>query len=122
MNPIHNILVIVDPTANVHPAIAKGAILAEKFAARLDLFVCDTQASRSTRPRDQLGPWLDSLAKPLRDKGIEVMTEVLAADPLHTALLDRVKRTCADQGPEFRGAAGLVTPCLTTQLVSISDR
>lgn len=106
MNPIHNILVIVDPTARQHPAVAKGAYLAEKFAARLDLFICDTQAARDTRlarhlresPQgalERLGPWLDSLAQPLREQGLDVMTDVVAADPLPTALLDRVKHTCA---------------------------
>jgi hypothetical protein len=34
MNPIRNILVIVDPTASLHPAIEKATVLAEKFSAR----------------------------------------------------------------------------------------
>lgn len=107
MNPIHNILVIVDPTSQQQPAVTKGALLAQKFSARLDLFVCDTQAARNTRlaqrlkkspeaPLEQLAPWVDSIAEPLRQQGIDVMTEVVTADPLHTALLERVKRTCAD--------------------------
>ncbi|WP_157995572.1 hypothetical protein [Peristeroidobacter soli] len=49
MNPIRNILVIVDPTAKQQPAVAKGAPLAEKLAARLDLFICDTKAARDIR-------------------------------------------------------------------------
>lgn len=107
MSPIHNILVIVDPVAQQQPAVAKGAFLAEKFSARLDLFICDTQAARNIRlgqhlrespqaPMELLGPWLESLAEPLRARGLDVMTEVLAADPLQTALLDRVEHTCAD--------------------------
>jgi universal stress protein E len=108
MSSIHNILVIVDPTAQQQAAVAKGAVLAEKFQARLDLFICDTKAARNARlaqqmresqrsgSNDQLPQWLDSIAAPLRKRGIEVTTEVLAADPLHTALLDRVKHTCAD--------------------------
>lgn len=107
MNAIHNILVIVDPTAQQHPAVAKSTLLAEKFRARLDLFVCDTLAARNARlakhlrespkaPMELLGPWLESIAEPLRAQGLDVTTEVLAADPLHTALLDRVKHTCAD--------------------------
>jgi universal stress protein E len=106
MNPIQNILVIVDPTAKQRPAVAKGALLAQKFSARLDLFICDTQAARNARfaqhmkesprkPLQQLGPWLESIAAPLRDQGLDVTTEILSADPLHTALLDRVKHTCA---------------------------
>lgn len=108
MNPIRSILVIVDPTAKQQPAVAKGAQLAERLAARLDLFVCDTKAARNARmaqqlresPRaslqQELPKWLESIAMPLRKLGIEVTTEVLAADPLHTALLERVKHTCAD--------------------------
>jgi universal stress protein E len=49
VNRIANILVIVDPTAAAQPAVAKGALLAEKFGARLELFMCDTKASREVR-------------------------------------------------------------------------
>lgn len=108
MSSIHNILVIVDPTAQQQTAVAKAAVLAEKFQARLDLFVCDTKAARDIRFAEHLRKsptapfeenlWqmLESLAAPLREHGIDVNREVLPADPLHTALLDRVKHTCAD--------------------------
>lgn len=108
MNRIHNILVIVDPTAQQQPAVTKAAVLAEKFQARLDLFICDTKAAKDARFAEHLrnsrqAPFeaslsrmLDALAAPLRERGIDVTTEVISADPLHTALLDRVKRTCAD--------------------------
>ena len=108
MDPIRNILVIVDPTAKEHPAVVKGAALAEKFAARLDLFVCDTKASRNirqaelarrpTQPQNviDLESVLDGLAKPLRARGLDVTTESVSGDPLHAMLLDRVKRTCAE--------------------------
>lgn len=49
MIPIHNILVIVDPTADQHPAVVKGAQLAEKLDARLELFACETKASKEAR-------------------------------------------------------------------------
>lgn len=108
MNPVRNILVIVDPTAQQQSAVAKGAVLAEKLQAGLDLFICDTKAARNIRlakhlresPQapfeEKLSQMLESLAAPPRKRGIEVTTEVASADPLHTALLDRVKRTCAD--------------------------
>jgi universal stress protein E len=108
MNPIRNILVIVDPTAKEHPAVSKGVALAEKFASRLELFICDTQASRNLREAEHvrtasdrpfvshLKPMLESLAEPLRRRGLDVTTEVVCADPLHEALVDRVKRTCAE--------------------------
>jgi universal stress protein E len=107
MSPIQNILVIVDPTAQQQPAIAKGAVLAKRLAARLDLFVCETMAARDQRlgrflhlPQgsfeEKLTPWLEALAEPLRHEGIEVTTEVVTADPLHLALVERVKHTCAE--------------------------
>jgi universal stress protein E len=108
MNPIHNILVIVDPTAEQHPAIAKGALLAEKLGARLELFVCETKASKEARlaahlrkNRDQpflvnVKAKLESLAAPLRARGVDVTVESECADPLHVALADRTKRTTAD--------------------------
>lgn len=105
MNTLRNILVIVDPTATQQPAVAKGATLAEKFGARLDLFICNTKATRNVRLAEHLrdspvatdsSKLLESLAGPLRKRGLNVTTEVVAADPLHTALLERVRNTCAD--------------------------
>jgi universal stress protein E len=108
MNPIRNILVIVDPTAKEHPAVIKGAVLAEKFASRLELFICDTKASRNVREAEHartagdvpfvsnLKPMLESLAEPLRERGLDVTIEAVCADPLHEALVDRVKRTSAE--------------------------
>lgn len=108
MNPIRNILVIVDPTASLHPAIEKAAVLAERCSATLELFVCDTKASSNLRqakyaadvdhaaPVDDLQPLVEALAAPLRKRGIGVTTEVVKADPLPAALLARVKHTCAE--------------------------
>jgi universal stress protein E len=108
MNPIHNILVIVDPTAEQHPAITKGALLAEKLGARLELFVCETKASKEARLAAHLRkndgqPFLvnvkakvEALAAPLRARGLDVIVESECADPLHLALADRAKRTTAD--------------------------
>jgi universal stress protein E len=108
MNRICNVLVIVDPTASEHPAVAKGALLAESFNARLELFACETKASREARlaararkhPQEpflvDLKTMLEKLAAPLRLRGVDVATETDSADPLHAALLDRVKRTSAE--------------------------
>jgi universal stress protein E len=108
MNPIRNILVIVDPTAELHPAVDKGALLAEKLVARLELYVCDTKASREIRIAAHarshakepfvvdLKSKLEELARPLRERGLDVATEVECADPLDVALIDRARRTTAD--------------------------
>lgn len=108
MNPINNILVIVDPTAERHAAVEKGAFLAQKLGARLELYVCDTKASREVRLAAQaakradqpfvvnLKAFLEDLAQPIRERGVDVTTEIECADPLHVALLDRAHRTIAD--------------------------
>lgn len=108
MSYIKQILVIVDPTASEHQAVAKAALLAEKFNARLELFVCDTKAAREIRllshvrtkpgapvPVNIKGV-LESLAVPLRARGLDVTTETTSADPLHVGLIDRMRHTRAD--------------------------
>lgn len=109
MNPINSILVIVDPTAEQHPAVGKAALLAQTLGARLELYICDTKASREMRLAAHVGTrtdrlflvnlkaFLEDLARPIREeRGLDVMTEVECADPLHVALVDRVRRTTAD--------------------------
>lgn len=108
MNAIRNILVIVDPTAQHHPAVAKGALLAQRFGARLELYVCDTKAARElrlasharTRPTEPFlvscKAILETLAAPLRAQGLDVTTETECADPLYAALTSRARRTTAD--------------------------
>lgn len=107
MDPIRNILVIVDPTSEAQPAVAKGALLAERFGARLVLFACDTQATRNIRYARIAGiptatafaadlrPMLELISAPLRHRGLDVTIEAVISDPLHIALLDRVRRADA---------------------------
>lgn len=108
MNPLRSILVIVDPTAQAHPAVDKASRLAEKFGARLELFICDSKASRQARlaehsrqhPDDpfllNVKATIEALAAPLRARGLDVTTETECADPLYAALIDRTQRTTAD--------------------------
>lgn len=104
MEPIRNILVIVDPTSHEQPAVAKGALLAELFGARLELFACDTKATRDARHARFAGnhraaafaadlhPMLELIAAPLRQRGLEVTIEATSSDPLHISLVERVRR------------------------------
>jgi universal stress protein E len=108
MDSIKQILVIVDPTVSKHPAVAKAALLAEKFSARIELFVCDTRSTREmrlaahvrARPGDpflvNVKALLETLAAPLRSRGIDVTTECAHADALHVGLIDRTRHTNAD--------------------------
>lgn len=108
MNKIRSILVIVDPTASEHPCVQKAALLASAFDARIELYVCDTKAAREARllaerKKDparlldvNLKPMLESLAQPLRAKGLDVSTDCEFSDSLAHGLLDRALRTCAE--------------------------
>ena len=105
MSAYRNILVIVDPTAHEQPAVDKAAILAAKFAARLELFVCDTQSARESRlfaqslkgahPFDAKA-LVETIAVPLRAKGLDVTTEVAWTESLDAGLVARVCRGTAD--------------------------
>ncbi len=109
MNPIRNILVIVDPTSEEQPAVAKAELLAKQLGAQLELFACDTKASQMARramharrhPTDpfitDLRPLLEGLALPLRARGFAVNTVTKeVVDSLHVALLDRAQKAMAD--------------------------
>lgn len=107
MNPVRSILIIVDPTAEQQPAVSKGALLAQKFGARVDLFLCDTKASREARMAAQarahqhgsprsVETILESLATPLRQQGLEVTAQTQCANPLYAALAERAKNCAAD--------------------------
>lgn len=105
---IDNILVIVDPTASEHPAVRKAYRMALQCAARVELYACETTASRAARlaahlARDKrenfpaaLQPLLEQLAVSGRQQGIDVSVEVEYGDPLYARLLDRTARTSAD--------------------------
>jgi universal stress protein E len=108
VNRICNILVIVNPLAKEQPAIAKAAILAKCFGASVELLICDTKdlhdAPAARRlPEisnalliDNLDAWLDQLATPMRDAGIDVSTEVISGDPLHEMIVSWLRDSPAD--------------------------
>src|SRR5690349_14832337 len=106
MKQIRNILVIVDPTASMQPALDKAAILALKFKARLELFICDFRAgleidtpeadsARQTLLAHRI-EHLNRLAMPLRDAGIDVNVDALFQNPLHDGLLRKIAQSQAD--------------------------
>jgi universal stress protein E len=105
---IDNILVIVDPTASEHPAVHKAYRLAKQCSSRVELYICETAASREARLAAHLihdrretfcadpHPLLEQLAVAGRQQDIDVSMEVEFGDPLHATLLDRTQRTSAD--------------------------
>src|SRR4051794_40210072 len=108
MNPWKKILVIVDPTVSEHPEIDKAAMLATRCGASLELFICATKVAREARLmaqhqrdpqahlQDDLPELLQSLAMPLRNRGLTVSTEIDSAEVLHEGLLACIRNTDAD--------------------------
>jgi universal stress protein E len=109
VDPIKNILAIVDPTCEEQPAASKAAYLAKQLGAELELFACDTKASFSARrnrlarthPHERfmadLSPMLESLATPFRERGLNVSTKTAPmTSSLSAALLKRSRESAAD--------------------------
>jgi universal stress protein E len=108
VNRICNILVVVNPLVREQPAIAKAAILAKSLGASVELLLCDTKSSREIQTEgqlpsisnalltDSLDSLLDQLAKPMRDAGIDVSTEVISGDPLHEMIISWLQNSPAD--------------------------
>jgi universal stress protein E len=105
MNRYDRILIIVDPTAATQPAVSKGAILAQRLSARLELLVCDTRAARESRLAAEsihgAKPYnakalIELIAQPLRDRGLDVTTEVAWIESLDTGLVEHACRASAN--------------------------
>ncbi len=108
MNPVYNILVVIDPSSEQQWALTKGAQLARGLNSRLELYACDTRAKRQTRlvnssslaatPKrsQELRTRLEELAAPLRQQGLEVATEADFGEPLHEKLADKIHRSTAE--------------------------
>jgi len=108
MDELRDLLVIVDPTASDQPAVEKAALLAASLRANVELLACETKYSAQLRLASQgtqlaqsealrrLRDWLESLAAPLRVKGIDVRTSAISGDPLHEALLQWIRNSPAD--------------------------
>lgn len=111
MKDLKSILVVVDPTAQTQPALARAAWLAEQAGARIELFVCDydpylagerffdTDALEKARTgliqkRHQM---LNKLAKPLRERGLGTAIDVTWDHPLH----DGITRKVAEARPDL---------------------
>jgi universal stress protein E len=98
------ILVVLDPDATDHPALDKAARLAAANGSRLRLFCCDHDPRLTARL--MLSPealsaaragflrrrreWLETLAAPLRARGLEAEIEAVWDSPLHAGILREV--------------------------------
>jgi universal stress protein E len=105
-----SILVIIDPTAKEHPALARAHWYAGLTGDSVELFVCDYDQylagerffdSKSLKKAradllERRRGFLDKLAKPLRDDGIDVSVDVRWDHPLHDGLVSKIKDASPD--------------------------
>jgi universal stress protein E len=103
MKRLDRILVVLDPTAEAQPALAKAARLASVAGSPLELFVCDYEPALAD-PRFFKSERLQTLreeflarhratlerhAAALRGQGLTVTTEVRWATPVHSGIVAR---------------------------------
>jgi universal stress protein E len=98
------ILAVVDPTSNEQPAVERASWLAEHLDASLELFVCDydpdIDAGRvatvwidAPARENLLGilkEKLESIAAPLRERGLDVSVDVAWDHPLDAGIVRKI--------------------------------
>lgn len=102
------VLVVVDPTASVHPSIERAAWLARNMPARIELFVSD-YVPQLVDPRFHGVPpghsptvlverhrrRLEQLAEPLRRTGLTVDIDARFDHPLHDSIVRKAQECAA---------------------------
>ena len=105
------ILVVVDPTAVVHPAIERAAWLARAVPSTLELFICDYVSNLADTRDEKTGTVTDArvtrmgqfkarlehLAEPLAAEGLKVTVDSRWDRPLH----DGIVRKALDFGADL---------------------
>lgn len=80
--PVGKIFVVLDPKRMIQPALEKAEWVAERNRAQLHLYCCcyDSQLAFDQNAKqgtiDRTRQWIDRIAAPAREKGLEVTTEV----------------------------------------------
>jgi universal stress protein E len=108
-NVIQKILVVVDPAAQVHACIEKASRLAMSFGSTIELFVCDvdqavpdnvagstTTAQFRGLMREGRVAALETLAAPLRSRGVSVTTTSSWHPQLDVGIVQHAIRSSAD--------------------------
>ena len=108
---LKQLLVVIDPTAkNSKPSLERAAWLASQTKAAVELLICDhnqaledgffsdkdTQKRARTALLTERLDWLESLAAPLREQGIEVTTKARWGKPLYAEILKHVEELKPD--------------------------
>lgn len=108
---LKQLLVVIDPTAkDSQPSLERAAWLAAQTKAAVELLICehnpaledgffsdkDVQKRARTALLAERLTWLDELAAPLREQGIEVTTKARWGKPLYTEILKHVEELKPD--------------------------
>ena len=108
---LKNLLVVIDPTSkDKQPSLDRATLVASRTGAAVELLICDhnsaledgyfTDRAAQQRARTALlaerTDWLEELAQPLRDKGIETRCKVRWGKPLYNEIIAHVKETSPD--------------------------
>lgn len=102
MTEFNSILTIIDPTAEQRPGLDRTIRLATRARARVELFVCEFASHFSTeqaaidRLIEERRQWLDELARPLRERGIDTVTDVRWDRPLDEVIGRKVIASAPD--------------------------
>ena len=110
MKSLKRILAVIDPTCDTQPALQRAAWVAENTGAELELFICyyneylngellfDSPSLEKARQEILKGHegHLETLATPLRKRGINVETSVVWDHPLYEGIVRRAEDTGAD--------------------------
>lgn len=108
---LKQLLVVIDPTSkDSQPSLERATWLASQTKAAVELLVCDhnpaledgffTDKDAQKRARAALLAerldWLEELASPLREQGLEVTTKVRWGKPLYAEILKHVEELKPD--------------------------
>ena len=108
---LQQILVVIDPTSgDSQPSLERATWVAKRSNSAVELLLCEynsaldggffSDGTEQQKARDTLlqnqTKWLEKLAQPLRDAGVNVSIEVRWGKPLHTMILKRVEELKPD--------------------------
>ncbi len=108
---LQQILVVIDPTSgDSQPSLERATWVAKRSNSAVELLLCEynsaldggffSSSTEQQKARDTLlknqTKWLEKLAQPLRDAGVNVSIEVRWGKPLHTMILKRVEELKPD--------------------------
>lgn len=110
MREFSRILCVIDPTSDEQPALARAVPVARAAGATLELFISyyneylsgerlfDSRSLEKARAEviDGYEQYLETLARPLRDSGLEVSTRALWAHPLDESIVRQAAAVGAD--------------------------